>query len=786
MSVTSVWNNWKRKSGNSHFSPLPLLSLMTHLRTLLWLALIWSSLVFAWEPFVVEDIRIRGLQRVAAGTVFNYLPIRPGDRVDEKKAAAAIRALFRTGFFKDIRLWREGNVLIVEVVERPSIAAIKITGNEDIKTKDLLKALESVGLAEGRIFNRRLLEKVESELRRQYFGHGKYGVKVKTEITKITNNRVAILIKIAEGKVARIKKINIVGNHAFDDETLLDEFELGPTTWLSFYTKNDQYSKQKLAADLERLRSFYMDRGYLKFEIRSTQVAITPDKQNIYITINIDEGDVYRLEEVKLTGKLIVPPQELVKLMKVGPGEVFSRKRATETTEAISTRLGDEGYIFANVNMVPEIDDEKKTVKLVFFVDPGRRIYVRRIHVKGNTRTQDEVIRREMRQMEAAMAKTSQIELSKSRLQRLGFFKEVNIETPQVPGTLDQIDVNFSVTEQPSGNLSAGIGFSQVQGLIFNASVSQTNFLGTGKRVSFEFNNSQVTTVYRVAYNNPYLTLDGISGGFNVSYRSIDANNANIATYTTDTLAGGLNAGIPLTEYDRLSGNLDYNRTSLDTGGRTSAEILGFIDEHGKSYDVMSLSLAWTHDSRDKGIFATRGGRHTLSVLASMPFSELQYYKVRLRGRYFFPWTKDLVFSLHGDLAYGDGYGNTDTLPFFEHFFAGGVKSVRGFRQNTLGPRDSNNDPFGGNVKLVGGAELFFPVPFLDEELRSAFRMGVFLDAGNVFEDQLKLGELRYAVGLTAQWLSPFGPLEVSIAQPINPRAKDDEQMFQFSFGAGF
>ncbi len=786
MSVTSAWNNWNRKSGNSHTSPLFPPARMTHLRTLLWLVLLWSSIVFAWEPFVVEDVRIRGLQRVSAGTVFNYLPVRPGDRIDERKVAAAIRALFRTGFFRDVRLWRDGNVLVVEVVERPSIAAIKIVGNEDIKTKDLLKALESVGLAEGRIFDRRLLEKVENELRRQYFSHGKYGVTIKTEVTPITHNRVAILIKISEGKVAKIKKINIVGNRAFDDETLLDQFELGPTGWLSFYTKNDQYSKQKLAADLERLRSYYMDRGYLKFDIRSTQVAITPDKQHIYITINVNEGDVYRLESVKLTGRLIVPPQELVKLVKIGPGEVFSRKRATETSEAISRRLGDEGYIFANVNMVPEIDDEKKTVKLVFFVDPGRRIYVRRIHVKGNSRTQDEVIRREMRQMESALAKTSQIELSKSRLQRLGFFKEVNVETPQVPGTLDQIDLNYSVTEQPSGNLSAGIGFSQVQGLIFNASVSQNNFLGTGKRVSFEFNNSQVTTVYRVAYNNPYLTLDGISGGFSVSYRSIDAKNANIATYTTDTLAGGLNAGIPLTEYDRFSGNLDYNRTSLNTGRRTSNEIFDFIDKHGKSYDVMTLSMAWIHDNRDKGIFATRGGRHSFSVLASMPFSELSYYKVRLRGRYYFPWTKDLIFSLHGDFAYGDGYGNTETLPFFEHFFAGGVNSVRGFRQNTLGPRDSNNNPFGGNVKLVGGAELFFPVPFLDEELSSAFRMGVFVDAGNVFEDALKLGDLRYSVGLTAQWLSPFGPLEVSIAQPINAQSRDDKQLFQFSFGAGF
>ncbi|BCX87859.1 outer membrane protein insertion porin family [Methylomarinovum tepidoasis] len=759
---------------------------MKRLRTFGWLVWFWAGSLLAWEPFVVEDVRIRGLQRVAAGTVFNYLPVKPGETLDEKKAAAAIRALFKTGFFKDVRLAREGNVLVIEVVERPSIAAIKIVGNQDIKTEDLTKALESVGLAEGRIFNRRLLEKIESELRRQYFSHGKYGVKIKTEVTPITHNRVAILIKIAEGKVAKIKRINIVGNRAFDDDTLLDQFELGTTGWLSFYTKNDQYSKQKLAADLERLRSFYMDRGYLKFEIESTQVAITPDKRDIYITINVREGDVYRLESVRLTGKLIVPPHELTALLKLGPGEVFSRKAATESIDAITKRLGDEGYLFANVNMVPEIDEAKKTVKLTFFVDPGRRVYVRRIHIKGNSRTQDEVVRREMRQMEAALAQSTKIEQSKQRIQRLGYFKEVNVETPQVPGAEDLIDLNFSVTEQPSGNLSAGIGFSQVQGLIFNASVSQTNFLGTGKQVSFEFNNSQVSTIYRVNLYDPYFTLDGIGAGFHVSYRSIDADNANIANYTTNTLAAGLSGGIPMSEWDRLNANMDFSRTELKTSGDTSDEILDFIEQHGETYGVMTLGMTWVHDTRDKAVFPTRGGRHSLSLLGSLPFVDLEYYKIRARGRYFFPWTRDLIFSLHGDFAYGDGYGGTDELPFFEHFFAGGVKSVRGFRQNTLGPRDSNNNPFGGNVKLVGGAELFFPVPFLSEEFSSAFRMGVFFDAGNVFKDSLKPGDLRYSAGISAQWLSPFGPLEVSLAQPLNAKSQDDEQVFQFSFGAGF
>ncbi len=753
-----------------------------------WVLIAWLqvNVAWAWEPFVVEDIQVRGLKQVTEGTLFNYFPVKVGDRLDERSAAEAVRALFKTGFFKDVRLYREGKVLIVQVTERPSIFSIKIEGNKDIKTEDLLKALKSVGLAEGQVFNQRMLEKVEGELKRQYFSRGKYGVEVKTKVTPMTDNRVAIRIKIAEGKVAKIKQINIVGNQAFDDKTLLEVFELGTTGWLSFYTKNDQYSKQKLTADLERLKSFYLDHGYLRFEIESTQVAITPDKKSIYITIDVKEGDVYKVETVKLTGKLILPPEELVPLIQIGPGEVFSGKRATESMNAISTRLGDEGYIFANVNMVPEIDDAKKTVNLSFFVDPGRQVYVRRINVKGNSRTQDQVIRRELRQMEAALASTSKIEQSKSRLERLGYFKEVNVETPTVPGTLDQIDVNYTVTERPSGNLSAGIGFSQVQGLIFNASVSQTNFLGTGKQVSFEFNNSQVFTVYRVAYLNPYFTLDGISAGFDVSYRSTDAAAANITSYTTNTLAAGLSSGVPIGEFDRLSANLDFNQTTLKTTGSTADEILRFIDEFGKDYSVVTASLGWIRDNRDRAVFPTRGGRQSVSVLGSVPFGELKYYKIQYQGQYFFPWTKDMVFALRGNAAYGDGYGSTAALPFFEHFFAGGVQSVRGFRQNTLGPRDSRDNPFGGSIKLIGGADLFFPVPFLDEELKSAFRLGVFFDAGNVFEDKVRLGELRYSSGISAQWLSPFGPLEVSLAKALNAKAQDDEQVFQFSFGAGF
>lgn len=759
---------------------------MNFVKCVLFLVLLRASVALGLESFVVGNIRIQGLQRVAPGTVYSYLPVKPGDKVDQRVVAQAIRQLYKTGLFKDVKLLREGNVLIVAVVERPAIAAIKIEGNKDIKTEDLLKALKSVGLSEGSVFNRKLLEKVENELRRQYFSHGKYGVEIKTEVTPITQNRAAISIKIAEGKAAKIKQINIVGNRAFSDEQLLKEFELGTTGWLSFYTKNDQYSKQKLAADLERLRSWYMDKGYVKFDITSTQVAITPDKNDIYITINVSEGDVYSVDKVKLTGKLIVDPKELIPLFKIGPGEIFSRKMATETSREISDRLGDEGYIFANVNMVPEVNEDEKTVTLTFFIDPGRRVYVRRIHIKGNSRTQDEVIRREMRQMESAVAANTKIQRSKTRLERLGYFKEVNVETPAVAGTLDQIDVNYSVVEKPSGNLMAGVGFSQVQGLIFNASVSQDNFLGTGKRVSFDFNNSQVSTIYRVAYFNPYFTLDGISAGFDVSYRSTDAQQANIARYTTDTLAAGLSSGIPLNEFDRIRMNMDFERTKLQTSSNTSNEILKFVEDNGKIYNVLSFSIGWTHDTLNRAVFPTRGGQQTATALGSVPLGDLSYYKLQYKIQHYFPLAKDLVFSLRGDFGYGDGYGSTDTLPFFEHFFAGGVQSVRGFRQNTLGPRDSRNDAFGGATKLLGSAELFFPVPFLDEALQSSFRLGAFFDAGNVYEDTPSLGDLRYSVGISAQWLSPFGPLAVSLAQPINAKSGDNVQRFQFSFGSAF
>lgn len=737
------------------------------------------------EPFVVRDIRIEGLQRIAAGTVFSYLPIKAGDTVDDPQTGDAIRALFKTGFFKDVRIEREGSALVVTVEERAAIASIKIEGNKELKTEDLTKALKNIGLAEGRVFNQQMLDKVEQELRRQYYSRGKYALKIDSEVSNLSRNRVAVVIKISEGRAARIQQINIVGNKAFSDADLLKSFDLSTPNLLSFYTKDDQYSKQKLSADLERLRSYYMDRGYIKFEIESTQVSITPDKKEIYITVNVKEGDVYNLEEVKLEGNLVVNPEELLPVVAVGPGEVFSRKAATETSKAISDRLGDEGYIFANVNMIPDIDDATKKVKITFFVDPGKQVYTHRINFKGNNRTRDEVLRREMRQMEAGLASSQKIERSKTRLERLGYFQEVNVETPAVAGASDQIDVNYTVVEKPSGNLTAGAGFSQTQGLIFNASVTQDNIFGSGKRVNFAFNNSAISTVYQFGYLNPYFTLDGVSFGWDASYRTTDASRANVSRYSTNSASGAFNLGVPLSESDRIRANAEAEDLTVKTSRFTPQEILDFVSEHGDNYLLFPLSLSWVHDTLNKAVFPTKGGAQQLTALGTTPGSDLEYYKLSYKIQQYFPISQKLTLSLTGEADYGDGYGGINGLPFFAHYFAGGVlNGVRGFQDNTLGPRDSRGNPFGGSSKLVGSAELFFPVPFIEDNKN--LRLGVFMDAGNAYDSAPDPGDLRYSAGLSGKWLSPFGAIKVSVAQPFNADNNDQTQAFQFQFGSGF
>ncbi|MDO9169198.1 MAG: outer membrane protein assembly factor BamA [Methylobacter sp.] len=760
---------------------------------LLLLFILVSQVVKSDEGFLVEDIQVKGLQRISVGTVYNYLPINVGEKFSLDNVAPAIKALFKTGFFKDISLEREGSTLIVNVVERPSIAKIIFEGNKDLSKDDLTKALKKIGLAEGKVFDQQVLDKVEQELSRQYFSHGKYGLNITTDVSNLTRNRVGIHIKISEGRVAKIKQINIVGNNVFDDKTLLRNLELNTSNLLSFYTKDDQYSKQKLSGDLETLRSYYLDRGYINFNIESTQVAITPDKKDIYVTINVKEGDVYKLEKVKLAGNLVVVPEELIKLVKVGPGEIFSRKNATETSKAISERLGDDGYAFANVNMIPEINEAQKTVDMTFFVDPGKRVYVRRINMKGNSKTRDEVLRREMRQMESSWASSSKIERSKTRLERLGYFEDVNVETPPVTGTADQIDVNYSVVEKPSGNLSAGVGFSQVQGIVLNANIAQDNVFGSGKRVNVAFNNSSYATSYQFGFFNPYFTVDGVSQGYNLGYTKRNAGQVNIANYSTNVMNAGINFGIPLNEFDSLRFDLDAKHTELSTTNFSSTQIQDFINKEGDTYLTLAPSVGWTHDTLNRAIFPNKGGQQRFSALATVPGSDLEYYKIAYKHQLYLPLAKDFTFRLQAEAAYGDGYGNTDSLPFFENYFGGGTGSIRGFRNNTVGPRESNGYPFGGSSKIIGNAEMFFPVPFMPET--KSVRLGTFMDAGAI-NDGFKADNMKYSVGVSGEWLSPFGALSVSAALPLNAESSgtsdlgvatgDQKQMFQFNFGQNF
>ncbi|MGH8583091.1 MAG: outer membrane protein assembly factor BamA [Gammaproteobacteria bacterium] len=742
----------------------------------------------AWaERFVVKDIRIRGLERISAGTVLNYLPVKVGDEFEESRAAETVRALFKTGFFKDVSVARDGGVLIVTVAERETISEITLSGNTDIKSEDLFEALKKVGFAQGEVFDRSLLDKVEQELRRQYFSQGKYGVKVDSDVKKLGRNRVSIAINVTEGRTARIKRINVVGNKTYDDDELLGDFKLTTPTVISFFTKSDQYSKQKLSADLEALRSYYLDRGFIKFNIDSTQVSITPDKSDVYITVNVTEGERYTVSNVKLAGDLIVPSDVLFPLVTTRRGAVFSRKQVTQTGTNITDRLGDEGYAFANVNPVPEIEEKDKTVSLTYFVDPGKRVYVRRINFAGNTKTRDEVMRREMRQLEGGWFSTSNVNRSKVRLQRLGYFEEVNVETPAVPDVPDQVDVDYSVVERPSGNLMLGLGFSQAQGVIFNTSVVQDNFLGSGKRVKFAFNNSNVNRIFSLGYTDPYFTIDGISQGFDVAYRETDAGEANITRFDSREMSGGVSFGVPVSEYNYLNLGLQYTRTEIDPGILVATQVRDFLDRLGDdTFDTLRLTTSFAYDTRNKALLPDRGTFHRVRAQVAVPGGDLKFYKLDYETRWFYPIVDEYVLTLQGQVGYGDGYDDTEVLPFFENFYAGGPRTVRGYEENTLGPDDSNGRALGGNFQVIGNAELILPVPFV-EDIES-IRLTAFVDAGNVYgeDEDIDIGAVRLSAGLSGLWISPFGVLTVSVAQPFNDRDGDDTQPFQFTFGTSF
>ncbi|MFN2287804.1 MAG: outer membrane protein assembly factor BamA [Chromatocurvus sp.] len=865
-------------------------TLILKYRTFLLLLLLLSPLASA-QGFVVSDIRVEGLQRISAGSVFSAMPIAVGDSANEYSIREAARRLFDTGNFDDIRIGRDGDVLVVVVVERPSISGINIEGNKAIETDMLLDGLKGAGLASGQVFQRSTLEGMQLELQRQYVQQGRYDANIETEILPEPRNRVSVNIDVDEGTVATIKHMNIVGNEVFDDDELLDAFALKTTNLLSFFRNDDKYSREKLSGDLETLTSHYMDRGYLQFSIDSTQVSVSPSKDQVFITANVTEGSRFTVDSVGLSGDLVLPEQDLMRFIFVGEGQTFSQQLVTSSEEYITRRLGNEGYNFAKVTGIPEVNEDNDTVDLKFFVDPGKRTYVRRISFKGNQRTEDAVMRREMRQMESAPASASAIEQSRVRLQRLGYFSDARVETTEVSGHDDLIDVEFQVEEQSSGSIGASLGFAQAAGLILGVNLQQNNFLGSGKQVGINLNSSRFQDVYNFSYTNPYFTEDGVSRGFNVFFRSSDLGEVNVASFTTDTLGGSLNFGYPLSETQRLGFQFELSNTKITAGrfavqeirasprlidgvdafyesnlqpdGRYSApETLrpiddlpgsaltipgapGFLDENGNEFLNWTVTSSWSSSTLNRGQLATRGAAQSVSLEVAMPGSDLEFYKANYRGEIYFPITNDWILHFRTELGFGEGYGDTTELPFYEHFFGGGFGSVRGYEVNTLGPRSSppaiydvtqpvtaiddegnpievggpdgrqfgyvlspdsgkldfqtiqnrrRPPPFGGNTSIEASAELLFPLPFIKD--RSRLRSAFFIDAGNVFDttcrgDQINCfdidaSELRYSAGIGVTWISGFGPMTFALSKPLNASDFDREEVFQFTLGRGF
>lgn len=747
--------------------------------------LLYAASAIAIEPFVVKDIRVEGIQRTEAGTVFSYLPVKVGDMLDDEHAAAAIRALFATGFFKDVRLEMQQGVLIVLVHERPSIASIEINGVKDIPKDTLQDNLKSVGLADGRIFDKSALDKAEQELKRQYVARGKYGVKVNTTVTELERNRVAITFNVVEGETSKIRQINIIGNQAFSEKKLKASMQLGTPTWISWFTKNDQYSKQKLSADLEILRSLYLDAGYLEFSIDSTQVSITPDKESIYITINLSEGAKYTVSDVKVSGpENILPHVETRKLIKIRTGDVFSRKELTESSKKIGDRLGEDGYAFANVNAVPDIDKEKHQVGFTFVVDPGSRAYVRHIDITGNTKTRDAVIRREFRQMESAWYSASKITTSKQKVDRLDFFSEVNIETIPVPGTNDQLDVSLAVKEKSTGDFSIGAGMSSNVGLVFTGSITQRNLFGTGNALSTQVNTGRVNKVYSVSYTNPYFTDNGISRGFDVYKRDVNSTFTAISPYLSSTIGGGMRFGVPISDFENTHYGLSAEKTELTLTDASSLQMKDYVRIFGPSTSNLIGSVGWSQDSRDSAIYTTAGTVQRAFVEVAMPISNQQFFKVTYQHQWFYPISQNVTLMMNGEAGGAEGYGGKP-VPFFKNFYAGGPGSVRGFRPFSIGPRDINNNSLGGTRRIVGNAELLFPMPGMSKD--RSVRLSAFVDAGAVFGlGMTGADSLRYSTGVAVTWVSPVGPLKISVAAPLNQQPSDRLQMFQFTLGSLF
>ncbi len=748
------------------------------------------------DEFTVADIEVEGLQRVSAGSVFSAFPVNIGEQIDETRLAMAIKDLFRTGLFTDIEVSRDAGVLILAVKERPSISSIEIEGNKNIETDMLMDALAGAGLEEGQVFRRATLERLELEILRSYIAQGRYNARVKASAEELPRNRVAVRLDINEGTVAAIQHINIVGNQEFSDDELTDLFELRSTSWWNSLTNKDKYARERLSGDLETLRSFYLDRGYLDFSVESSQVSISPDKQQVFIAMALNEGPQYTISDIQLRGNLIVEEEELRKFIPVKEGDVFSRAQMTAISEALSFRLGREGYAFASVNAVPEPGDDN-TAAVTFYIEPGKRAYVRRVNFSGNVSTKDEVLRQEMTQMEGGVASSDRIEFSKTRLERMGFFQTVDVETVPVPGSDDLVDVNYSVQEQPTGSLSASVGFSQNSGVILGASVSENNFFGSGKRVSFGVNFSDSVKSANVSYMDPYFTVDGVSRGFSLFARETDYEEEDISSYLLDEYGARMTFGYPTDSITRLNFGVGVTRSDIKKGIFSAQEVETFINEEGDSFTNYFLFGSWRRSTLNRGVLPTDGYSHSLSLDVAVPASDLTFYKASHRTDFYFPLvdTHNWVVRARTEVGYGDGYGDRSQMPFFEHFYSGGYGSVRGYRANSLGNRATNRvgdssdpDPFGGNLLTEAGLELIFPTPFAGDS--RSMRTSFFLDAGQVFDTERgfdpEASEVRASAGVSFQWITAVGPLAFSLAKPLNDKPGDDTQVFQFSLGQTF
>jgi outer membrane protein insertion porin family len=751
------------------------------------LPLLHATSAWSFEPFVIKDIRVEGIQRTEPGTVFSYLPVKVGDTLDDERATASLHALFATGFFKEVELKTEQNVLVVIVKERPTVASVVINGVKDFPKDQLRDNLKIVGLAEGRILDKSVLDKSVQELKRQYVARGKYAVEVKSTVKELERNRVAVSFDVDEGSASKIRRINIVGNQVYAEKDLLDVMQLTTPGLFTWFSKNDQYSKQKLSADMESMRTFYMNSGYMDFTIESTQVSISPDKKDIFITLNISEGAKYTVSAVKVVGtEAVLSHEEMRKMISIQPGDVLSRDALTDSTRKISERLGEEGYAFANVNAAPDVDKDKHQVAFTFVVDPMQRAYIRRINISGNDKTKDEVIRREFRQMEGSWFATSKVKKSKQRLDRLGFFSEVNIDTSPVQGTSDQMDVNLKVAEKSTGNFQIGAGYSSVEKITLMAGVTQSNVFGTGNSLSTQINTSKLNQIYSVSYTNPYYTDNGISRGFDVYKRRTNATTIAISQYTSDTYGAGIRYGIPIKDEEMFHLGVSAEQTTIGLTSLSPQRYVDYLNLFGQTVANLIGNVGWSRDTRDSAISTTEGTVQRSFVEFSLPVSDQHYYKWTYQHQLFYPLSRNLTLMLNGDVGLAGGY-NGAPLPFFKYFYAGGVGSVRGYDPNSLGPRDSNNLPLGGNKRAVGNIELLFPMPGMEKE--KSLRLSAFLDGGEIVGSGGQLPGsmgMRYSTGLALTWLSPAGPLKLSWAKPLNQQTQDKIQHIQFTMGSMF